>query len=224
VPVIAGTGWYTAKDTIELTNYAADCGAEAGLVLPPYYQTTSRQGILDFYGEIAVNTGIGIIAYNYPSATAVTLDPELCYDLALIDNIVAIKDTDDGIHTCETVALTKGIEGFSVVNGFEYLAIPSLAIGAAGAMGITHNVVPKEMVKIYDLMMNNNWKEAAELNQRLYRLNKFMESEPYPGPVKAALTMIGIDAGVVRKPLVETSDELKAKIRMELIHLGYDVK
>jgi 4-hydroxy-tetrahydrodipicolinate synthase len=223
-PVIAGTGRYTAKDTIDLTLYAADCGASAGLVLPPYYQTTSRQGIIDFYKEIAENVPIGIIAYNYPSATAVALDPELCLALAQIDGIVCIKDTDDGMHTAETVALTRDIEGFSVVNGFEYLLIPTLAIGAAGAMGITHNIVPKEMVQIYDLMMANDWKAAAEINQRLYKLNKYMELEPYPGPVKAALEMLGIEAGPVRKPLTQTSEGLKAKIREELLALGYEVK
>jgi 4-hydroxy-tetrahydrodipicolinate synthase len=223
-PVIAGTGRYTAKDTIELTEYAAKCGASAGLVLPPYYQTTSRQGIIDFYREIAANAPIGIIAYNYPSATAVTLDPELCLELAQLDGIVCIKDTDDGMHTCETVALTKGIEGFSVVNGFEFLIIPTLAIGAQGTMGITHNVVPKEMVQIYDYMMANDWKAAAEINQKLYKLNKYMEYEPYPGPIKAALEMIGIEAGPVRKPLTQTSEGLKAKIREELVALGYDVK
>jgi 4-hydroxy-tetrahydrodipicolinate synthase len=221
VPVIAGTGRYTAKDTIELTNFAASCGASAGLVLPPYYQTTSRDGIVAFFREIAEQSDIGIVVYNYPSATAVALDPELCRDLALLDGVVAIKDTDDGMHTCETVALTQGIEGFSVVNGFEYLLIPTIAIGCAGAMGITHNVVPREMVRIYDLMMENNYQEAAKINQSLYWLNKYMECEPYPGPIKAALEMIGIQAGPVRKPLVQTSEGLKEKIRAELAKLGY---
>ena len=91
VPVIAGVGASTPSVTIEMANFAADCGANWGLVLPPYYQPTTRQGIIDFYREIASGSKIGIMVYNNPLATAVDLDPELVYELAQIDNIVSLK-------------------------------------------------------------------------------------------------------------------------------------
>lgn len=223
VPVMAGACMYTAKATIEMVNYAADCGADCALVLPPYYQHTTRQGIIQFFREIAEGSKIGIVVYNNPGGTAVPLDAELVYELAQIPNIVALKDTDDQMHTCETIRLTRDVKDFAVLHGFEHLMLPSLVVGASGATGILHNLVPKEIVKLYDLMQENNWKEACELNAKLMNLYKYMELEPYPGPVKAGLELVGIKAGPVRAPLTQTSDELREKIRIELKALGYNV-
>jgi 4-hydroxy-tetrahydrodipicolinate synthase len=222
IPVIAGTGMYTARETIELTNYAAGCGADCGLVLPPYYQKTSRQGIIDFFKEIAAGSEIGIVIYNYPSATGVDLDPEMILELAQVDNIVCLKDTTDMMHTAECIALTKDIKDFSVLNGMELCMIPTLALGGGGTMGIAHNIVPKEIVQIYDLIVEeNDVKAATAVYNTLTNLFKYMELEPYPGPVKAAMDYLGLEGGVVRKPLVQTSDALKEKLIRELKKLGY---
>lgn len=223
VPIMAGTSGHTTKETIELTQYAAEVGADAALVVTPFYMQTSRQGIIDYYKEIALNSSIGIVIYHYPSATNVVLDPELIHELSQIDGVVALKNTaTDQEHICKVIALTKDNKQFSVITGFEHLILPTFAVGGSGAMGIIHNLVPKEIVKLYNLVVKENDLEAAiKLNQKLIPLYEMMEVEPFPGPVKAGLEILGLPGGKVRPPLTQTSDELKARIKVELEKLGY---
>lgn len=221
VPVLAGVGCYTAPETIEMANFAAECGAEWGLVLPPYYQATTEQGIKDFFTEIADGSDVGIVIYNNPLSTGVELAPELIAELAAHENIVSLKDTSDMVHTSETIALTKDIDNFTVFQGYEHTILPALSIGAEGGFAILMNALPKEYVKLYNLVKENKWKEAADFSMSMAKLYTAMEAEPYPGPVKAMMQLLGIPGGCVRKPLVDASDELKASMKEELIKIGY---
>lgn len=223
VPVIAGVGTSTPSVTIEMANFAADCGANWGLVLPPYYQPTTRQGIVEFYREIAEGSKIGIMIYNNPLATTVDLDPELVYELAQIENIVSLKDTADLLHTSAVVAMVKDMEDFTVFQGYEHAILPGLLLGAEGGFAILMNALPKEYAKMYALAKEGRWAEAVEVNLSMAGLYTAMESEPYPAPVKAAMNLMGLPAGCVRKPLVEASDGLKAKMKEDLKKLGYAV-
>lgn len=223
VPVVAGVGCYTAKDTIALANYAAECGASCGMVLPPYYQQTSNEGIVEFFREIAVGSKIGIMMYNNPLATGVEMPPELIAEIAAMDNIVCLKDSSDMMHTAQCIAMTRDIPDFTVFNGAEHLIIPTIASGGHGCMGIAYNLLPKEFVAIYDALMANDWKAAAAQNAKLTAIYDAMEAEPYPGPLKAGLEMIGIEAGPVRKPLTQPTDSIKKVLRAELKKLGYNV-
>lgn len=223
VPIVAGVGESTATATIELANFAADCGAQWGLVLPPYYQPTTREGVLDFFEEIAANSRVGIVIYNNPLATAVDLDADLIYELAQNENIVSLKDTADMIHTSKVVALTKDVENFTVFQGYEHLILPALAVGADGGYAILMNALPKEYAHLYALTQQDKWREAAEFNRSMAPLYTAMEDEPYPAPVKAAMNMLGLPAGCVRKPLVEASDGLKDRMRAALQSIGYSI-
>lgn len=225
VPVMAGVGCFTAKDTIELANYAAECGAEFGLVLPPYYHHTTDQGVVDFYKEIAAKSNVGIVIYNYPGATNVVMPPEMIYELAQEENIVSVKESADFGHLCKVVALTKDVDNFTVFTGEEHFILPTFAVGGQGAFGILINLLPKEIVQIYDLAMKNDMAAARELSSKLTGFYDLMETEgnPYPGPVKAGLDLIGIKGGRVRKPLTQPTDELKAKMKEQLLKLGYSV-
>ncbi|GAB1476203.1 4-hydroxy-tetrahydrodipicolinate synthase [Bacillota bacterium] len=226
VPVLAGVGCPTAKETIELANYAGECGAKFGMVLPPYYHHTSDRGIIDFFKEVAANSKIGIMIYNYPGATNVEMPPEMIYELSLEENIVSVKESADFGHLCRVVALTKDVENFTVFTGEEHYILSTFTVGGQGAFGILINLLPKEIVKMYELMMNNDVVAARELNRKLTGFYDLMEVDgnPYPGPVKAGLDMIGIKGGRVRKPLTQPTDELKAKMKAELIKLGYSVQ
>lgn len=223
VPVIAGVGTSTPSVTIEMANFAADCGANWGLVLPPYYQPTTRQGIVEFYREIAEGSKIGIMIYNNPLATTVDLDPELVYELAQIENIVSLKDTADLLHTSAVVAMVKDMEDFTVFQGYEHAILPGLLLGAEGGFAILMNALPKEYAKMYALAKEGRWAEAVEVNLSMAGLYTAMESEPYPAPVKAAMNLMGLPAGCVRKPLVEASGGLKTKMKEDLKKLGYAV-
>lgn len=225
VPIMAGTGASTTKDTIELTQYAAEAGADCALVLPPYYMKTSEQGIIDYFSEVAAESSIGIVIYHYPDATNVDLSPELLAELSKIEGIVGVKNTEDQEHTCKVIALTKDNDDFSVLTGFEHLILPTLAVGGDGATGIVHNLVPKEIVEMYDLFTKEgDIAGAIEANQKLLSLYDYVEAEPSPGPVKAGLDILGIKGGTVRKPLVPASDELKERIEGALAKLGYEVQ
>jgi len=225
VPVMAGVGCFTAKDTIELANYAAECGAEFGLVLPPYYHHTTDQGVVDFYKEIAANSNVGIVIYNYPGATNVEMPPEMILELSKEENIVSVKESADFGHLCQVLTLTSDVENFTVFTGEEHFILPTFAVGGQGAFGILINLLPKEIVKIYELAMAGDLKEATELNSKLRGIYGLMEVEgnPYPGPVKAGMDLIGIKGGKVRKPLTQPTDDLKVKMKEQLIKIGYSV-
>lgn len=221
IPVMAGVGRSTPSETIKLANFAADCGAEWGLVLPPYYQTTTEQGVKDFFTEIADNSKIAIVIYNNPLSTTVELAPELVYELAQHENIVSIKDTSDMEHTCKVIAATKDVENFTVFQGYEHLILPSMLVGAQGGFAILMNMLPKEYAQLNNLIKEGKWEEAAKLNISLANLYSMMEDEPYPGPVKAGMELLGIPGGCVRKPLVQPSDALKKNMKAELEKIGY---
>lgn len=227
VPVMAGVGCSTAEETIELANYAAECGAKWGLVLPPYYHKTSEEGILEFFKEVAAKSNVGIVIYNYPGATSVTISPEMIYELSQEENIVSVKESADFGHLCEVVALTKDVENFTVFTGEEHFILPTFSVGGQGAFGILVNLLPKELVEMYELAVEKSDVGAArDLNRKLSGIYGLMEAEgnPYPGPVKAGMDLIGMKGGKVRKPLTQPTDEIKMKLKEELVKLGYEVK
>lgn len=222
VPIMAGTSEHRLNETIELTKYAEEIGADCALIITPYYMQTSEEGIKNYYEQVAKATNIGIVIYHYPGATNVTLTPEFIAELSEIEGIVGVKNTTDQEHTCKVIALTKDNEGFSVLTGSEHLILPTLAVGGDGATGIIHNLVPDQIVEMYDLFKNKKDIDGAlKINQRLLPLYDYVEAEPVPGPIKAGLDLIGLEGGNVRDPLVEASNELKEKMRETLNRLDY---
>ena len=219
IPIMAGIGCSRPCDTIELGRFSAGCGAKWGLATAPYYHRTTRQGVMDYFKEVAAGCEVGLCLYNYPSGVGFELEPEMIAELAQEPNIVALKDTADMEHTAETLAATRGMD-FAVLQGFEHLMLPCFALGGAGAFGIVHNLVPREMVELYETFMAGNWKRANELNARLTNLYQYMELEPFPGPVKVALGQMGYFGGVLRKPLTMPSQEISDKVTAELKKLG----
>jgi len=225
VPVMAGTSAHREEETLELTKYAAEAGADCALVVTPYYMTTSEEGLKNYYKKLAAEAGIGIVIYHYPAATNVELSPEFIAELSEVEGIVAVKNTTDQEHTCKVIALTKDNDDFTVLTGFEHLILPTLSVGGHGATGIIHNLVPKEIVEMYELFTKEKDIDGAlAINQRLLPLYDYVEAEPVPGPVKAGLDIIGLEGGTVRKPLVPASEELKEKMSKTLKELGYEVK
>ena len=221
VPVMAGTSCHRTEDTVALTKYAAEAGATYALVLNPYYMPTSRQGVIDYYKTIAENTDIGVLIYNYPDATGIELDPELIYEISQLDGIVGIKNTTEGQHTSKLINLTKDNPNFAVLTGFEHLILPTLAMGGDGAIGIVHNLVPKKISRLYDLVVKeNNIKEAIQLNKQLMDIYNAVEAEVIPGTIKAGLEVLGLPGGPSRAPLVSASEEYYKNIETILRELG----
>lgn len=220
IDIIAGCSCHRPKDTIEMIKAATASGADAALVIPPYYLHTSRQGIIDYYQELSDNSEIGIVIYHYPSATGVYLEPELILELSKIDKVIGVKNTEEMEHTSKLIDLFKDDDSFGVINGFEHLIMGTLATGGDGTMGIVHNLVPKDMVAIYDAMQANDFEKAMEINKRLAPLYTLMEEEPYPGPVKAALDFLNLQGGKPRKPIVPPSEGMKERLRKGMVEAG----
>jgi 4-hydroxy-tetrahydrodipicolinate synthase len=153
------------------------------------------------------------------------MPPEMIYELAQEKNIVAVKESADFGHLCQVVTLTADVENFSVFTGEEHFILPTFAVGGQGAFGILVNLLPKEIVQLYDFAMAGDLKAASALNSKIRGTYGLMEVEgnPYPGPVKAGMDMIGIKGGKVRKPLTQPTDELKARMKEQLIKIGYSV-
>jgi len=214
VPVMAGTGCHRTEDTIALTKFAAEAGAKNALVINPYYMAIGDEAIYDYYKTVAESSDIGIVIYNYPDATGIQLEPELIDRISRIDGVTGIKNTADGIHTSKVIALTRDNPDFSVLTGFEDLIVPSLSIGAVGAIGVVHNLVPEKIVKLYDLIVKeNDIQEAIRLNSELLPLYSMVEEEVIPGTVKAGLEALGLPGGSSRSPLPPASEDFKEKIK-----------
>jgi 4-hydroxy-tetrahydrodipicolinate synthase len=218
--VIAGCSCARPRDTADLLGFSEKLGIPYGLVLPPYYMQTSEDGIYAYYEDLENQGDIGIFIYHYPGATGVRLTPEFVVELARLPHVVGIKDTDMLANTAKLIQQTKSIENFSVINGEEYNILGTLALGGAGCMGILFNLVPREMVALYNAMMDNDVNRAREINSRLMPLYGLMEDEPYPGPIKAALAMAGYSMGSPRKPIVPASDIMKSKLMEAMTDAG----
>lgn len=225
VPVIAGTSCHRPEDTIALTQFAADAGAQSALILTPHYLKTTREGIIDYFKEIARNSSIGIIIYHYPAGTGVEIDAELIYELSQIDGIVGIKNTTAFTTVSQSIDATKDIPNFAVLTGYQHELLPTLAIGGDGAICVIPNLLPKEIVKMYDLVVKeNDVKAAAELNKKMIGIYDIVDAIPFPGNLKAGLEALGFTGSSVRSPLVPATKETQEKIREKLSELGYAVK
>mgnify|MGYP000891945918 CR=1 FL=1 len=141
-------------------------------------------------------------------------------ELSKIKNVIGVKDTDEMEHTSKLIDMFKDDESFGVINGSEHIIMGALACGGDGTMGIVHNLVPKQMVEIYDAMQANDVKKAMEINKRLVPLYNLMEEEPYPGPVKAALEIMGLPGGKPRKPIVPATEGMKQRLKEGLKAAG----
>ncbi len=217
--ILANTGCHGTKHTIELTQHAKNVGADAALILPTYYLKTNFAGLKMHYEMIAKNVDLPVVIYHYPDATGVLLSPEQIVELSKIDNIVGIKNTASMQHTSELLYQTQDIEDFNVLTGFEHLILSTLACGGEGAIGIVHNVVPEQLVEMYELVKEDKLNEAREINNNLIKLYDLMEEEPCPAPVKEALKQMGLPAGDPRNPVMPASDEFKEKLNKELKRL-----
>jgi len=220
--VVAGASCFRTSDTVALAGYAGEIGADFVLVLPPYYHTTTKQGVYDYFKTVSENTKAGVLIYHYPAATNILLEPEFLAELGKFDNIVGIKNTADMEHTSKLIALNAHYEGFKISNGYEHLFLPTLACGGDGCMGIVQNLVPAQMREMYDLVRKNDIAGAAKINEKMVPIYNMLETadEPCPGPVKYGLELQGLSAGLPRRPIVGVSEGMKVKIEQVMKQAG----
>lgn len=212
IPVIAGTGGNNTKEAIEMSQYAESVGADGLLLVTPYYNKTTQEGLIAHYSVIAQSVSIPIILYNVPSRTGVNILPETCLALSKIPNIVAIKEASGNIsQVAKIAALCK--EDLAIYSGNDDQIIPILSLGGLGVISVLSNIEPKFTHQMVMDFLNGNTKAAKEAQLKCLPLVDALFCEVNPIPVKAALCMKGYDFGIPRLPLIEMSNKGKEKLQ-----------
>jgi len=220
VPFVAGTGSNNFEETLHYSKFAQKVGADAVLLITPYYVRPSQEGLYRHFKAVADALDIPVILYNIPGRSAINLEIDTVARLReSCRNIIGIKEANhDFSHI--TRLLGKLGRDFLVYSGIELLCFPVLAIGGAGYVSATGNLMPKEVAQLYNLVAANNWREAQDLHYHLMPLNDAVFIEINPVPVKTALGMMGKISPEVRLPLAPLSPENERKLRTILLQYG----
>jgi 4-hydroxy-tetrahydrodipicolinate synthase len=220
VPFVPGTGTNNLQETLRLTRHAESLGAEAALVIVPYYNKPSQEGLYRYFSELAGSVDIPIIIYNIPGRTAVNTAPETMARLRRANpSIIGAKESNKDFEHVSRVIHQCGRD-FMVYSGIELLCYPMLAIGGAGHISATANLFPREVADIYNHVAAGRWDEAIELHYYLLPVNDMIFFETNPGPLKFALGELGRINPSLRPPLCEPSDANQQRIRKVLSSYG----
>lgn len=217
VPIIAGTGSNSTNETIMLTKYAKEAGADAALLITPYYNKPTQSGLIAHYTEIAKNVNIPIVLYNVPGRTAVNMEPETVAKLSEIKNIVAVKEASGNLGQISKIISLCNI---IVLSGDDALTLPILSIGGKGVISVAANIAPKDMAEMMSAFEQGDLIKTRRLHYKLLPLFKAIFIETNPIPVKTALGMMGIINGELRLPLTPMSNENKEKLKKVLEQTG----
>lgn len=215
VPVIAGTGSNNTANSIELSKYAESVGADGLLLVTPYYNKTTQQGLIAHYSATADAVNLPIILYNVPSRTGINILPETYAKLSKINNIVAVKEASGDISQVAKIAQLCG-DNLNIYSGNDDQVIPILSLGGLGVISVLSNIYPKF---VHNMVINYlNGKHNAALSAQLNSLELIntLFSEVNPIPVKEALNILGFNFGNPRLPLVEMSETAKVKLKQAI--------
>ncbi len=212
VPVIAGTGSNSTTEALRLTKHAHEAGADGALMVCPYYNRPTQEGLYQHFKIIAESVPIPIVPYNIPSRTGVNLMPETVARLAKISNIVGIKEASGSLKQMQDVISLCG-KKFAVLSGDDFFTFPLLSIGGKGVISVVSNIVPADMAAMIDSFVAGEIKKAEEMHHRLVPLIDSLFIETNPVPVKAALSMMGKISYDVRLPMYKMSDGNYEKLK-----------
>ena len=206
--VIVGTGSNCTKTAIEMSKFAEEAGADGILVVTPYYNKTTQQGLIAHYTEIAKAVKLPIIMYSVPGRTGVNILPETCKELSKIENIVAIKEASGNISQVAKIASLCG-DDLAIYSGNDDQIIPVLSLGGKGVISVLSNVMPKYTHDMTQKYFEGNVEEATKMQLDVIDLTDALFVEVNPIPVKHALNLMGFDFGKPRLPLIEMSEKNK---------------
>ena len=219
IPVIAGTGSNSTKTAIEMSKYAESVGADGLLLVTPYYNKTTQEGLVAHFKAIANSTSLPIIIYSVPSRTGLNVTPSTCLELSKISNIVAIKEASGDLSQIAEIANLCG-DNLNIYSGNDDQTVPILSLGGLGVISVLSNVAPKDTHNMVQNFLDGNVIKARELQLKSLNLIKALFCEVNPIPVKEAINMIGYDFGIPRLPLVELSNTGKEKLKKAMTEYG----
>lgn len=219
VPVIAGTGANATDETIMMTKKAKKLGADAALLVSPYYNKPTQEGLYRHYKAVAEAVDMPLVLYNVPGRTAVNVLPSTVARLAEVKNIVAIKEaTGDMKQVSEVIRLCG--DRMTVISGDDFTTLPLLALGGKAVISVTANIAPKDVSDMCRLWLEGKHDKARKLHYKLEPLNAAMFIETNPIPAKTALAMMGKIKEEFRLPLCEMADANKERLRKTLKDAG----
>ncbi|HPD57386.1 MAG TPA: 4-hydroxy-tetrahydrodipicolinate synthase [Smithellaceae bacterium] len=219
VPVIAGTGSNSTDEALRLTQHAYKAGADGALIVCPYYNRPTQEGLYQHFKKIAENVPIPIVPYNIPSRTGVNLLPPMVAKLAKIKNIVGIKEASGSLKQMGDIIESCPAD-FAVLSGDDNFTLPLLAIGGAGVISVASNVVPADMAGLVDAFAAGDIKKSKSLHYKMSALMEALFIEVNPIPVKAALAMMGKIKEEYRLPLCKMADANREKLKKVLTDYG----
>jgi 4-hydroxy-tetrahydrodipicolinate synthase len=215
--VIAGTGTNDTRSSIEYTREAMNLGADAALIVVPYYNKPTPNGLFEHFKAVA-QVGLPIVMYNVPGRTGLNMTAETTLRCAEIENVAAIKEASADLAQCMEI-IQHAPQGFNLLSGEDNLTVPLISLGAQGVVSVSSNVAPREFSRMTRFALEGKFEEARALHYELFDLMRVNFIESNPGPVKAALAMRGIIKEHYRLPLVPVKPESRKKIQEVLERL-----
>ncbi len=211
VPVIAGAGSNSTTEAIELVRHAKSVGADAALVVTPYYNRPGQEGLYRHYAAISDAVDLPVLVYNVPSRTSVDISNETLERLSKLPNIVGVKDATGDLARASLQRLMCG-DGWVMLSGDDPTALGYVGHGGHGCISVTANVVPKACAEFYDALMRGDWAGALARQDKLVRLHKALFLDASPAPTKFAMARLGLCAEEARLPIAPCADAVKPQI------------
>jgi 4-hydroxy-tetrahydrodipicolinate synthase len=218
-PVLAGCGGNNTREVVELARDLEGLGADGLLIVTPYYNKPTPEGLYQHYHEVARATRLPIIVYNVPGRTGTNVDPATLKRLAEIETVVGVKEASGNISQIAAICQLVP-ETFAVLSGDDAVTLPVIALGGVGIISVVSNEVPYAMARLTALCLEGDFPAAREMQRRLHALMEINFIESNPGPVKAALALMGLIEPVYRLPAVAPKPESLQKIEKVLLGLG----
>lgn len=215
IPVIAGTGGNNTKSVIELSKYAKEVGVDGLLIVTPYYNKTTQNGLITHYTKIANEVPLPIILYNVPSRTGINIEPETCLELSKVPNIVGIKEASGNISQVAKIS-TLCKDNLWIYSGNDDQTLPILSLGGIGVISVLSNLTPKLVHNMVFDYISGNFTLAKDTQIKIIPIINSLFSEVNPIPIKCALNFMGYSVGNPRLPLVKMTLDGKAKLKDEM--------
>lgn len=215
VPVLAGTGSNSTKEAVQLTEEAKKLGVDGALVITPYYNKPTQEGLYRHFEQVT-GVGLPIIMYNVPGRTGVNMQPETVARLAKMENIVGIKEASGSLTQITKVIHLCSESDFSLYSGDDFIVLPILSVGGKGVISVAANIIPREMSEIVKLFNNGEHEKAASVQREILKLCDAMFMETNPIPVKTSLAIMGKIKEEFRLPLCQMGEENKKALQSVL--------
>jgi len=215
-PVIAGTGSNSTHEAVAMTRHAKDCGADAALVVAPYYNKPTQEGLYRHYSTIA-DVGLPIILYNIPGRCGVELTVDTVVRLSDVNHVIAIKEATGKLDVASEIASRCGL---TILSGDDSLTLPLMSVGATGVISVLANLLPERIKALTTAVESSDFDAARKLHLELFPVFKAIFLETNPIPIKAAMHLAGLDSGMLRLPMCPMSEGPLAKMTQVLTSAG----